>query len=243
MSKELTIQNQGGGFSVSIPTEAQEQKTKTLALAEKITAVSDLNTQQNAIEVVSYLNGLAKGMEKTREEVKKPFLEAGRLIDSTAKAYTKEIDSESKRIQGLIGGFQDQDRKKAELARLEQERIQREAQESLRKAHEAASTAQTESERQSAQLDAMELEEEATAPIVIHEAPKAEGASVGEAWNFDTVNVHELYRAFPHLCKVEVNRSAILYHLKTLALENKPVTLPGLRTFKETKVSIRSAKL
>lgn len=243
MSKELTIQNQGNAFSVSIPIEAQEQKTKTLALAEKIIAVSNLDDQQTAIEVVSWLNGLTKGMEKTREEVKKPFLEAGRLIDATAKTYAKEIESAATRVQCLIVNFQDREKARIKQQAIDQENARRAAEEALAKAQQQATEAKTASERMEAELEAMELQEEASAPIVAREVPKAEGASVGEKWDYDTINVHELYRAFPHLCKIEPNRSAILYELKTLVLQGKPVKLPGLRTFQETKISVRAKSL
>lgn len=236
--KSLIIQPVGQGFSVAIQSEAEEHKAKTLALAQRIATVSDIIEQQTAIEVTSFLKSLTKGMEATREEVKKPFLQAGREIDAAAKKYAKEIDEEVNRLQSMIATYQEGERRKAEAIRREQERQQQEAEDALRRANEAIIAAKTDQARQEAELSAMELEDASNTVLAPPEPPKATGAAVREEWDFDVVNVHELYRAYPSLVKLEVNRSAVKYLLNTPGAEKN---LPGIRAFKKTTVAVRAA--
>lgn len=138
-------------FAVTIIPEAQKAKEDALALATTITTVTTAAQQQDAIAAASMMKGLLRDVEKAREEVKKPVLEAGRTIDATAKAYAKELDAETKRVEKLASDYQIEQNRIAAALKAEEERKQREAREAeeaeRRKEAEALRRLQEESDR------------------------------------------------------------------------------------------------
>lgn len=136
-------------FTVAITQEAQTQKDDALALAKAVTIVTTAEQQQDAIAVASIMKSLVKGVEATRVEVKKPALEAGRLIDDIAKRYSDELEKEVKRVEGLAATYQAEQNRIATAARqaeIDRQNRQREAEEA---------------ERQKAEQDALQRQQEA----------------------------------------------------------------------------------
>lgn len=116
-------------FSVVILPEAMEAKADALALAKGIQTVTTQAEQQDAIAAASLMKKLTKGMESTRVEVKEPVLDAGRMIDTTAKKYSAELLTEIARVEKLAADFQREEDRKAAAIKAEQERIAREERE------------------------------------------------------------------------------------------------------------------
>lgn len=128
MTKQLTTTDLGD-FTVAIIPEAQKAKEDALTLAKTITIVTNAAEQANAIAAASLMKGLTREMEKTRTTIKEPVLNAGRLIDATAKKYVAELDAESTRIERLASVYQAEENRKAAAIRAEQERRDREERE------------------------------------------------------------------------------------------------------------------
>lgn len=123
-----------GSLSVAIIPAAQQAKDDALALAKPIVAVTNAQEQADAIAASAMMKSLTKQMEATREDVKKPVLEAGRLIDSTAKKYALELEAEIKRVEKLASDWQAEENRKAAAIRAEQERLDEADRERERKA-------------------------------------------------------------------------------------------------------------
>lgn len=169
----IAIVPQGQGFAVSIPGEAIRLKTQAIELAGKIKKVSNAEEQEAAIAVVSQLKGLSNGVEKSREAVKKPYLEAGRAIDAKAKEYASDLDVAAKYIECMIGDFQRVERAKVESERTRLEMERRKADQVLRDEQEKA--AKAERDRIAAEKAAQEAEERRLQAEI--DAAEAKGAA------------------------------------------------------------------
>ncbi len=132
------------------------------------------------------MKGLLRDMEKTREEVKKPALEAGRRIDATAKEYAKELLAETGRIEKLAADFQREEDRKAAAIKAEEERKQREAREAeeaeRRKEQEALAriAAEAEKERRAALLKIQQAKDEESKARAQEEADRLAEARAEE---------------------------------------------------------------
>lgn len=139
-------------FAVTIVPAAQQAKADALALAKPILSVTSIQEQQDAISAASLMKRLLRDVEKARKEVKKPVLEAGRRIDAVADDYSKELTSETQRVELLAADFQREEDRKAAAIRAEEERKQREAREAeemeRRKEQEALARIAAEAERE-----------------------------------------------------------------------------------------------
>lgn len=189
-------------LTITLTPEAEAKKAATLAAAEFIMAVANPQDQQVAIAAAADLKRFAKDVENAREDVKRPFLEAGRAIDVAARKAADSVSGEVKRLEGLVGEYQRLEQIKADNIRREQEQIARELeakrqaaerariaaeQEALRKEQEAArlaSEAKTKAARAAAEAERVRLENERLerefaepepppAPIVMPPAPTA----------------------------------------------------------------------
>lgn len=113
-------------LTIKLTPEAEGAKAVALAKAEFILIVSDPAAQREAIQVAAELKGFARDVEKAREEVKKPFWDAGKAIDAAAKTAAESVNAEVNRIERLIADYQRKEQEKADAIRREQEQIARE---------------------------------------------------------------------------------------------------------------------
>lgn len=113
------------------------------------------DTLQNAANDRNEINAKAKELDKVREDLKAPILEAGRRIDGFFKPVIETLTQARKVMDGKIAGYTE-----------EQERIRREAERKAREAQERAAAeqraaaAKAEAEAR-AKADALRREEEA----------------------------------------------------------------------------------
>jgi hypothetical protein len=116
-------------FAVTIVPEAIAAKANALTLATQIKTVANAEQQRDAIAAASLMKGLLRDVEKAREEVKKPVLDAVRKIDAAAKSYAAELDAEVKRVERLASEYQAEQNRIAAALKAEEERKAREARE------------------------------------------------------------------------------------------------------------------
>lgn len=125
------------GFEVTITPEAKAEAQKRIALCKGIETITDAN-QDNAAQSAALAKGLFSDAELTRKIIKEPYLRAGQLIDLTAKQFCAPLELEFKRIERMLGAFQQDKRARAEeeqrrreweagAAQREADRLQREA--------------------------------------------------------------------------------------------------------------------
>jgi colicin import membrane protein len=269
-------------FSVTISDDAQQRKADALELSRSITAVSNAAQQQDAITAAALIKGLLKSVEATREELKRPILDAGRELDDCAKIYSGNLKAELARVEKLASNWQAQENRRLEAIRLEQERIAREAAEKAEQERLAALAAEQERQRQAdaarlRELEAIQAaatEEARLAAQVLADAaaekrareakaaqeaeaaaqeqrmeearqrqqeqlaipvPKAAGARVSTAKDYEVLDIRALYLARPDLVTLDPKRSLIL-----AAIAIPGASIAGIRVFETTKVQAKA---
>lgn len=131
-SSLLALRNFGGVPEI-IPS-AIELKKEALALSVPITKVETEQEQALAVNALTALKAITRGMEATRKSVKAPVLDLGKKIDKVAADFVHEVDREEMRISGMVNHYQ---REQLRLKREEEQRIEREQREAQRLADEA----------------------------------------------------------------------------------------------------------
>lgn len=113
---------------ISIIPSAIQQKKDALELAATIKAEPTTpEEQQDCIAAASLAKGLAKSMEVSRVDVKRPVLDIGAKIDAKAKEYSKELSAEVLRLESLAAAYQRKvDKQAADARRAEEERQRKE---------------------------------------------------------------------------------------------------------------------
>jgi chromosome segregation ATPase len=227
MSEALILRNDAS-LSISWTEKANALKEEALTVAAGVGKVVDAASNQRAVEAMQSLAAILKQVEAARKACKEPVLTFGKKIDEAAKAFIEELTTEQWRLSQLVGAFQEIENKRALAARqAENERlakIERERQAELAKAttHE--------------QMDKVDekfnnrVQQEQPQPI----APiRAEGQRVEQVINFEVFDIGALYAAKPQCVKMEPKAVEIKALLKA------GVQLPGVRSWKETKASVR----
>lgn len=148
MTNTLTVHGITQPLQITITEEAKKQKRDALDLVKEITTVTNRREFDDAIGGASLLKAILKTLEASREEVKRPILDAGRSIDDAAKRYAAGLSSEVLRLEQMASAFQ----RKVDA---EADRIRRDEEERQRKQREAAELER----RQEAQFMAGKTEE------------------------------------------------------------------------------------
>lgn len=269
MSKLIPIKLDGEGWSISVTQEAKAKKLTLLKEAEQIHVVKDNDQAEVARYCLKELTEFSQLLEKSRKEVKEPVLEAGRKIDTAAKDFIKDVESQKARITTLISNHaREQEAIRQEAMRKQQEaalELQRKALEEERKrvaaeraalaAEQAILDASSKKERAAAQL----LAEAARAKELLAEKARldAEAAEKREdqatmavmasaapkgvkpQLDYEVSDIHLLYRNHPELVELTPKRSLILAELKNLQDDGIAVEIPGLKIVEKFKVSSR----
>jgi hypothetical protein len=193
VSEALILRGESG-ISIDIAPAATAERDRVLALARGIAEVMDVEQAKVAISTIKELRQVQKGVEDSRVEVKKPVLELGKRIDTIAKSFIGDVDTELTRLHRLVREHEarlDEQRRAAEQAaqeaarkaREEEERLLREAEAARRKAEaeaaEAAKAAKVEDDPfAEAEAAARAAEAQARVQLLQAEAAKAGEAAV-----------------------------------------------------------------
>ena len=246
MSGELIAVTGVGDVQIVIGPSAREQRDALLTEAAEITAVANNFDQESAAEVLARLQEMARGVERARKAVKDPVLEVGRRIDAIAGEFSGPIEAEADRIGRLIGAYRTS--LQAEVARKEREEREKrqqlieEANRAKAKLDAEAAAAKTEEQRQEAEAKAQDLVRQTNAALV--ESKQAEvnarmrpaGIVERGAWKYEVEDIGKVFEARPDLCLIEPNGAAIRGAIKAGLRQ-----CPGLRIFKDSKVTTRRA--
>jgi hypothetical protein len=226
-----------------VTPEAIQTQNQLIAASQAIETVCDANSQSFAVEAARDIRTHIKDVEEARVALTKPLLEGQRTLKAIADGYVAPLLAEQKRVERLVTDFQ-----MAELRRVQAEEVARQKAwseaESKRLAAEEAARLAAERVNTPRQLDAAIVKEEAAraaqdAAQAILAAPlptvsKAAGASVRKVLKWELVDINELYKARPELCKIEAKASAI----QATCVPEMPV--PGLKLWWENQTSIRT---
>lgn len=237
--------------TISIDQSALALKQSAIESASLVTQVKGATDQLLCVNAMAEIKRLLKLVEQSRKSVKEPVLALGKEIDSKATAFTIELEAEHVRLQRLLTVFQvEQGRIAAEAERARQEELRRVEMERQKAEREAAAKAaaemakaRNESERIAAEAMAVEnakriaAENEARAKAaasVPAVAPlRTEGMRVQKRWTFEVLDLNQLVKARPELCRIEANRAAINAEIGAGKRD-----IPGLRVFEELQAGV-----
>lgn len=240
MSDALVITPNLGDAQVTAANAARAERDELLKHAAAVTTVIDRVDADHATNVLRALTAFSKRIEAARTEAKAPALDIGRRIDALAKELAHAVTTEAARVSRIVGAFEAEERRKAELVRYEAEReASRLALEAEAKANQARRQAGNELDGDRA-ADA--IREQAVEQIVavrqaaaVAVAPKQAGTAVREDVVFEVTDIRALYAAHPELVNLEPNGTAI-----RAILRNAPnLQVPGLRHWREAKLNVR----
>jgi hypothetical protein len=231
------------GANIQTTADAQELASNLHNELSAIVTVIDAPSQAVAVGNATSAQKFLKELEACRKSVKAPVLELGRKIDRLADELAAPVKEQMDRVGKLVANFQ-----RAELERVERERKAREeaeqkAMEEARKAAaEAAAKAkalQNEAELEAAikaeaEAKAKEAEMYRTLTAPQPTAQKAAGSVTKKVLRYEVTDIHALYKAAPHLVKLDPNISAI----KSICTPT--TSLPGLRVWEELDTTFRS---
>lgn len=248
----------GSGYGLEISPAALALKAQLMETAAAVLRVTDNDESGDAQLVIRKLAGVRTMVEKCRKEIKEPVLTIGKLIDTTAKAYLREIEQEENRIRNMVGQHA------AEVARrkAEAEAAERRAFEEARAAREAALAAQQAAEAASAAKQSMaevmaaraeekeaEAARQASLDLRLNASAEVAAAKVADgvrfAWDFEVTKIRKLYETDSELVEMTPRRSLIMQKIKELSDRYNDDTIAeiliqvGIRAFKKPVVSSR----
>lgn len=264
-SSLLALRNFGGVPEI-IPS-AVELKKEALALSVPIKKVETEQEQALAVNALTALKAITRGMEATRKAVKAPVLDLGRKIDAVASEFTSDVDREEMRISGMVNHYQ---KLQLRLKREAEEKIEREQREAQRLAEEAERLRKEAEEKpellpevakaEEAAFDAQMSSEVSAGPLAV---AKPKGLVVKSRINFQIEDAHVFCQAYPQFFSwnaetetLKLKRREILEELNRedgkgiFSLTTFPEELPdqkdsrivkpaGMRVFEETKSHVR----
>lgn len=245
--------------------EEAEAAEKQLAEAQSFT-VATAEDYSNAADYVKQLTGQRNKIEEMRTTMKAPALETCRRIDAFFKTPKERLERAISAVKAVMVTYndeqerirQEEQRKAAEAARKERERLAQEAakkeeaarkkreaeEEKARKLEEAGRLAEAEAKREAAEAAEVakvreaELAREAAdqipdAPVVHHEQPKTAGVHTTKTWTFEIVDESKV----PDEYKI-IDEKAIRGVVK--ATKGK-MQIPGIRIFQKSNIASQGA--
>lgn len=220
MSELLVVPAVGTSPTLAISDEAQQLKSRLLITAAATGVITSESERDRAIKVAGNIQAHVKDVEAERIKVKKPFFQTGQAIDVIARDHVTSLNTELRRINGLVGQFEF-DRK--ETARLAEEELRKE-QERLA-ALVAASQDQLElsAEDKGRNLEAaLAAEEQLDGAAerleklrVAADAAKPTGGALRKDWDIEVLDIKALYAAHPQCVELTARNMAIKDLLKT----------------------------
>lgn len=245
------------GVTLSLTADALQVKKNALAAAGRVTEVRDLATQTSATAALSEINRILKVLEASRTAVKRPVIELGRLIDSTAARFAEDLVFEGGRINDGIQSHYRREKDEADTARRMREALaakrmesaaaeSRAAEAEARRLEKEASAASSEEEarRLKAQSEDMarraaedrKRNEESASALKVVEAPaKSEKMSVRTVWKHRVADIAALYKSRPDLVAMSPLTGVINAEIRAGMRECQ-----GLEIFEETDVTVRA---
>lgn len=243
MKNAITLHN-ADGITITVNREAEDLKRGLIANASTITKVDDDFCAEIAAELGTGIKRLLNQMEASRKDVKGPILEVGRKIDGVAKTFAAELETQQRRLAGLLGEYnrkQEAERQKAiaeARRKAEEEAAKVRAEIEAQKAQEpddvaasiesAAKAEQAAKARADAEAEARALEKQKTV--------QGSGVSFREVVTFEVVDMESIVHARPDLLVIQLKRSEIIKELK----EGKDI--PGIRKIIEQQTVIKGGR-
>lgn len=159
----LIVGSQAPLEKFSINDEARKLKLAALENSALIARVTDRDSKIVAVRAQQELKSVIHGIEKARQKLKEPLLQACRQLDTLCATESLELEKEYGRISQVVKEFDDAERRRVaeeeRLQREEVERIKSDAQAELKRIADEQAAREAEANR--AQEEAERLASEA----------------------------------------------------------------------------------
>lgn len=99
-----------------VTEEAEAQRNDLVLRAATNAVVTNPIEQNSAVQSARDIRGMLRDVEDTRTALKKPMLDAGRLLDSLARDFSAPLSAELGRIERLVTDFQQVEDRRVALA-------------------------------------------------------------------------------------------------------------------------------
>lgn len=198
-----------------IPAEIKIERDELALLASDIKTVSMAADNALAGQVVVQMRKHVKAIEEMRLTRTRPLLDAQKLLKSFYDNHSEKLNSEIVRLQRLGTNFIE-----SENRRVSEEKKERQSkfQEAQTAQFSAANPVQEMISRRKVQNIIAEPEPEAN---------RAKGQTMKQVLRYEVIDILELVKARPDLCKIEAKASAIN------AVCNPNLPVPGLKLWFE----------
>jgi len=250
MKELLTVPEAPNADGISILPEALTIRNEFIAAANEFRAITNIETRDSAVDLVRKAKAHVSAVEKTRKELSDPFLSLQREIKSIADGHSVPIIAEVKRLEKMVGAFNEEVRQKAaaeerrrqeELRQAEMDRLK-----AIKAAEDAAKLVDEAKDRESrkealrAQLAAEEkVDVAASINRQIAAAPVAQVSTAGGASRYEitveVTDIHALYAAQSSCVKLTPD----LVHIKWMHEHQPGIELPGVTITKTHVFSVR----
>jgi hypothetical protein len=234
---QITVTGELPQPAIELNPAAFEARRVTLAKAHAITGIESVTDLDSAAAALTEVASLTKSIEASRKKVKAPILDIGRHIDEVAKDYIAPLAQEKKRLETLIGAYQEAARRKAERERAEAAKAQADAIAEMQRKQAEALQAGDEAAADAARAEAANKIAEAQIAVINAEGPKAEGIVTRTTWEFEVTDIHALLAARPELCVISPNTTAIRAIIKA----TNGAAIPGIRCWQKAAAIVRNA--
>lgn len=228
MSELLVVPAVGTSPALAISDEAIKVKTNLLIRAYATGPIPNESERDRAIQIAGSIQAHLKAVEKSRVEVKEPFLQMGREIDRVASEHVATLTGEKNRINRLVGTFESD---RQETSRLAAVALADEQDKNRPVVEDAAQPLE-------ARLEAEERIEAAGAKLeqakAASEAAKPTGGALRRDWDIEVTDIKALYAAHPQCVELTARNMAIKDLLKA------GIEPPGVRATPKVAYTARA---
>lgn len=222
---------------IELTPAAFNARTVALAASGNVKAIASVADLDNAAAALTQVAALVRSVEASRKDVKAPVLDVGRRIDMVAKEYLEPLETEKKRLETIVGAYQEAARRKAEKERAEAAAAQAAAIAEMQAKQAEALEAGDEEAADAARAEAADKIAESQLKVIEKEGPRLDNITTRTSWKFEVTDIMALFKARPELVLMSPNNAAIRAVVK--AENGKPT--PGLRIWQEAGAIVRGA--
>lgn len=239
MNELLIVPSVPGTPEIEITEEGRKLKGQLMIRSLSITKIDNPKTRDEAIAASSAIKTHLKDVEKSRQEVLKPFHDTTKMINSAASGHVTELENERLRLNCIVGDFELARRKEEELEAMrlasEVADLEKAAQpDPLKDMMGGAQKAESLERTLEAEERLQEASGKLSATLSSKGGNKAKGGALRQDWDVVVSDMKGLYAAHPQCVTLTANILAIKDLLRA------GVKPPGIVAISKVSYSARS---
>jgi hypothetical protein len=213
-------------LAINLDPESAAEVSECLRACEQLPAVKDDQSLAGCVEVAGNVKSLLNGIEQSREQLKRPFLKACRIIDDAAKRSKKRLEDAYANVTSAIAIYESGRR----LAREEEKRLLDIKTKEL--AREAFNEKDVEKRDQiMEQARAAAIEAQRTVEPV-------SGMRLAKKFTFKLIDADAVWKTNRHFLRVEIDHAAVMDAIRSMEERGEPLSLPGIEITKIMQASV-----